>query len=1044
MITTLETESFTRGLFDRDVTNLLESGGDIETMLPINRILIATVDGGMNGPAWCLPSDPRFHSSNEIKPIHFQPKKDGVFITSMKISLNHKFLYAGTSNGAVRIYSYPPDSDEDRYIEFAMHQSSVVDIRESCDSKNVISIGEDGSIFVFKVSLKDITKPGAADASLSTTLQEIVPDESKAKVVTIANRYEVGSTLMGYGEEDVAKLNKDVVMMSNDEMEEHINEIVELQKKVADLQSKFTFEIRNMEFAHSEEQRKITEAHDKGLNDEKDKYDSLQRDFDTRVKELLNLQSAKDSEHVKVLSEIENQYEHKLANQIDRFDKLSEDMELLKQRCEGLLIMERKDAEKQINDLKIEARNREKRMKSENKRVKDEKSADEGAFKEILEQQEDEYEDELRQLIGAAESELTSERETIVKLRTLVQTKNTKLDQMKKKLIEVTQASKARLVLLQNEKKERIKLQDTIDHYKKNLQEREQALAEKETVLLDLRNTTRTLENFRFVLDNRLQQLSAERGPITTHIEDLENHISTMYEELVAEFEAKKVAVGQMELKDNKLQFAQAESNRLHADQRAKELYISGFKRELGNIVTATMVGKDLEDAVRNLYKKYVKGEQVSVKSATAGEEVTNAVAALIEDDDSSITTSPGKGKHGGHSIKDLKAEVEIELIETAKEADRQKTFVERSAKNLLHRLKQERGDSMRQGARRLMENSTLMYECNDLRIDKKNLERKIFLLEDRIKVLERDAIHKSGGEKFGPAGNERAGIDDTSQVGSLGEMSSLEGSVQQQIAGAQKRAGTGEVGGGAGKGDLKDGSVSIPDPHYEHLDEVLSAALKAAKDTKSAPLLDVLSVRSTTPKGVVAVSATANIRSSVSGPGPQRVVPLQMAQSAPLLKQSHQGGLRPRMPPSPMVETGSKPSHKGKTAREVLVVQRMATEVEQLMEQLDMAHREREMQRAELARVRAQLVRVAGIQPPSQSKIASILENTFSPAVLQKKVVGGAIGEKSVDTGDLKGLSLAMSSVDSVNMSQKSVNDSPSRELERAKRASERSELLD
>ena len=65
--------------------------------------------------------------------------------------------------------------------------------------------------------------------------------------------------------------------------------------------------------------------------------------------------------HYQLLTETENQYEHKLAVQVDRFDRLSEDTEVLKQRCEGLMVMERKDAEKQINDLKLEARNREKR-----------------------------------------------------------------------------------------------------------------------------------------------------------------------------------------------------------------------------------------------------------------------------------------------------------------------------------------------------------------------------------------------------------------------------------------------------------------------------------------------------------------------------------------------------------------------------------------------------------------------------------------------------------------------------------------------------------
>jgi hypothetical protein len=67
----------------------------------------------------------------------------------------------------------------------------------------------------------------------------------------------------------------------------------------------------------------------------------------------------------------------------------------------------------------------------------------------------------------------------------------------------------------------------------------------------------------------------------------------------------------------------------------------------------------------------------------------------------------------------------------------------------------------------------------------------------------------------------------------------------------------------------------------------------------------------------------------------------------------------------------------KGKTSRDKLVIARMSKEVEMLMEQLDEAHREREMQRHEIARVRHQLVTLAGIQPPSRGKIVGILEQT-------------------------------------------------------------------
>ena len=75
--------------------------------------------------------------------------------------------------------------------------------------------------------------------------------------------------------------------------------------------------------------------------------------------------------------------------------------------------------------------------------------------------------------------------------------KNTKVDQLKKKLMELSNIFRARQGVLDAERKEKEKLIETITHYKKNLQEREDALAEKEKVILELRSTTRTLENFR-------------------------------------------------------------------------------------------------------------------------------------------------------------------------------------------------------------------------------------------------------------------------------------------------------------------------------------------------------------------------------------------------------------------------------------------------------------------------------------------------------------------------------------------------------------------
>jgi hypothetical protein len=57
-------------------------------------------------------------------------------------------------------------------------------------------------------------------------------------------------------------------------------------------------------------------------------------------------------------------------------------------------------------------------------------------------------------------------------MRTLIQTKNTNLDQMRKKMSEMKVASQSRQALLFHEREEKKRLQETIEYQQKNLIER--------------------------------------------------------------------------------------------------------------------------------------------------------------------------------------------------------------------------------------------------------------------------------------------------------------------------------------------------------------------------------------------------------------------------------------------------------------------------------------------------------------------------------------------------------------------------------------------
>jgi hypothetical protein len=89
-----------------------------------------------------------------------------------------------------------------------------------------------------------------------------------------------------------------------------------------------------------------------------------------------------------------------------------------------------------------------------------------------------------------------------------------------------------------------------------------------------------------------------------------------------------------------------------------------------------------------------------------------------------------------------LTKEVEEALVETAKEADRQKKFVERQSDNLKHRLSCVKREAHTLGRHRLNENSTLLYECNELRTEVKELKRKLEVKKNALDLAERSVEH--------------------------------------------------------------------------------------------------------------------------------------------------------------------------------------------------------------------------------------------------------------------------------------------------------------
>ncbi|CAM9256888.1 unnamed protein product [Chrysoparadoxa australica] len=624
-------------------------------------------------------------------------------------------LICGTSAGAVRAYDWPLTAHP-QYDEVQAHSSTVTALRVSPDHNFLFSCAEDGTMFVHVIAMM-----------------------------------ERGVEVHCLMEADPRNFSVDSVLASQEEIEEQASHVAELKKMLEDQKSEHEYALHRKQNEWMEEMKIAAEKRETLVASKDALYEELSKKYESTVREHQEELEKKDQYRVQVAQELESQYEHQLAGELDRFDRLSEEMEAVQQRCEGLLEAQRAQHASALKEEALKAKEQERSLVTQTERLQDDKNHCDQMYKEVLNQLEEEYEQELQHLMAAAEAELSAERENTAKLRVQLQAHTTKEDQLKKRMQEITRSSNARDMLYMLEKGKREKLEATMHHFEQHMHERELTLAEKEKIILDLRSNNMTLDNFRFVLDHRLQQLMEERGPITDHIEGLEVHIRAMYDELVKEFTEKKEVARVLEQKEQKNQSLSIEVNSLRALVRSKEQYIFGFKRDLSSMVHIGLP-KELEQAVKNLYKRFVQGEQAAVgrqgsrqAHATHGQGPAahaHAVINKVEEGSSAQTLVSSEAHHKAGDDSDSNSSYEssddgdmakrkrgvsdegADMIEQAREAHRQREFMEKRQGELRGKLASNRRMATRKEQTKLAENATLIKECNLLRKENIALKR--------------------------------------------------------------------------------------------------------------------------------------------------------------------------------------------------------------------------------------------------------------------------------------------------------------------------------
>lgn len=356
------------------ITVQAPSGGHTGTNALCPRVVASSADGMLKEVTWILGAADSIQT-RELRVLDSascgldsgsgESHDTYVALTTMAASHNFQFLMAGTSTGAIRIYKWPVVATEDgalaEFFEFPAHDGSVAALRIANDDSMVFSAAEDGVIFVFSID-------GRSDGPRTQM-------ELNRSVVVGRNDPGILEPMLVHA--------GDVVQVSLEELEDSAGAVAEMSKRLENQKSENEFALHRKDLDWEAELKHVQDDREMKLASERARFENLQELYDTAVREHRTEMARRGSHHIQVTHELENQYEHKLALEMERYDRLSEEIEAIQQRCEGLLQAQAAEHEGAIRDAEGRTKRVEKELRQQIERLHEDAKHNEQMFREV-------------------------------------------------------------------------------------------------------------------------------------------------------------------------------------------------------------------------------------------------------------------------------------------------------------------------------------------------------------------------------------------------------------------------------------------------------------------------------------------------------------------------------------------------------------------------------------------------------------------------------------------------------------------------------------
>eukprot|EP00930_Biecheleria_cincta_P023169 TRINITY_DN1677_c0_g1_i1.p1 TRINITY_DN1677_c0_g1~~TRINITY_DN1677_c0_g1_i1.p1 ORF type:complete len:1409 (-),score=359.14 TRINITY_DN1677_c0_g1_i1:32-4258(-) len=488
------------------------------------------------------------------------------------------------------------------------------------------------------------------------------------------------------------KGSMEVVMINRGDIQQRQDEIAELSTQTSSLKTQIEEDAARLQ---SETRARVEEARRKDqerVQSLRLKYESLQQASTAKERENLRQMKSMEAMHIQAADEKERVYDKQMRMDAASYVAVEDELKELESR-----LTQHRDRAKQILEDRQQMQMQELRRQTSEKdaeimKVKSLIKFTQQRFDAMLDQEGMEQDMEIAQLKQKNDEELEQQHLVEYKLKKDQDSLLRGLDMMEKDRERIANEQRESSLIMNNLKHECETMQREVKKLKDERKEREATLRDKEVEIGTHKLKVQTLKKFKHVLDYRLREVTESLIPKEEMISQLHAQLEALEAEFERQLEMQKTMEQVLAKKTEQVAEVTTEVKKQKEELKQREKTIFRYTTDLDALATTNSDSRNWHIGLKKIWQDHVD------------------VDKLVADQEGSLPL-----RELGRQVKVMERKARILDLNGSKNEDTSKADI----------------------ISKTQENSLLIHELDELRVEKKALERQLTMLELRVRQSE-------------------------------------------------------------------------------------------------------------------------------------------------------------------------------------------------------------------------------------------------------------------------------------------------------------------